>query len=249
MGLPRESGRGGTNLRRGAATTIGDGFGGSLGSPACPPRPSRRQRPGEGAGGARAERRQEAARRRRELPGRRAAGLCAKSREPALNARVRASGRDAVEAGLLHVPGGRGQWAWPLGPRPRHAPGPLCGRGSPPSLFSPGPSVARSPLGAMASRLLHRLRHALASDGPGEAAAAAGPEAEQFPESSELEDDDAEGLSSRLSGTLSFTSAEDDPDDEDEDDEAGLDSPPSGDGTSGEDAGECGRIDGNPGAR
>lgn len=102
----------------------------------------------------------------------------------------------------------------------------------------------------MASRLLHRLRHALASDGPGEAAAAAaGPEAEQFPESSELEDDDAEGLSSRLSGTLSFTSAEDDPEDEDEeDDEAGLDSPPSGDGTSGEDAGECGRTDRNPGA-
>lgn len=97
----------------------------------------------------------------------------------------------------------------------------------------------------MASRLLHRLRHALASDGPGEAAAA-GPEAEQFPESSELEDDDAEGLSSRLSGTLSFTSAEDNPDDEDEDDEAGLDSPPSGDGTSGEDAGECGRTDRNP---
>ncbi|KAL6034131.1 hypothetical protein STEG23_035431 [Scotinomys teguina] len=94
----------------------------------------------------------------------------------------------------------------------------------------------------MASRLLHRLRHALASDGPGEAAAAAGPEAEQFPESSELEDDDAEGLSSRLSGTLSFTSAEDDPDDEDEDDEAGPDSLPSGDGTSGEDAGECERT-------
>ncbi|KAL1786330.1 sorting nexin-21 [Sigmodon hispidus] len=93
----------------------------------------------------------------------------------------------------------------------------------------------------MASRLLHRLRHALASDGPGEAAA--GPEVEQFPESSELEDDDAEGLSSRLSGTLSFTSAEDDPDDEDEDDEAGPDSLPSGDGTSGEDAGECGRTE------
>ncbi|XP_008835983.1 sorting nexin-21 [Nannospalax galili] len=87
----------------------------------------------------------------------------------------------------------------------------------------------------MASRLLHRLRHALASDGPGEAAA--GPEAEQFPESSELEDDDAEGLSSRLSGTLSFTSAEDEEDEgDDEDDEAGPDSLASGDGTSGEDA-------------
>lgn len=86
----------------------------------------------------------------------------------------------------------------------------------------------------MASRLLHRLRHALASDNPGEVAA--GPETEQFPESSELEDDDAEGLSSRLSGTLSFTSAEDDEDDEDED-EAGPDSLPPGDGASGEDAG------------
>lgn len=123
-------------------------------------------------------------------------------------------------------------------PRPLTRPrAPL--RAGVPSFSGPGPSVARSPLGAMASRLLHRLRHALASDGPGEAAA--GPETEQFPESSELEDDDAEGLSSRLSGTLSFTSAEDDPDDEDEDDEAGPDSLPSGDGTSGEDAGECGR--------
>lgn len=110
-----------------------------------------------------------------------------------------------------------------------------------PSLSVLRPSVARSPPGAMASRLLHRLRHALASDGPGEAAA--GPEVEQFPESSELEDDDAEGLSSRLSGTLSFTSAEDDPDDEEEDDEVGPDSLLSGDGTSGEDAGECGRTE------
>lgn len=98
----------------------------------------------------------------------------------------------------------------------------------------------------MASRLLHRLRHVLAGDGPGEAAAgtaaaAASPEAEQFPESSELEDDDAEGLSSRLSGTLSFTSAEDedDEDDGDDDDEAGLEPPPTGDGTPGEDAGKC----------
>lgn len=136
---------------------------------------------------------------------------------------------------------GRGLFATP----PTRPQAPL--RAGVPSLFGPGPSVARSPQGAMASRLLHRLRHALASDGPGEAAA--GPEAEQFPESSELEDDDAEGLSSRLSGTLSFTSAEDDPDEEDEDDEAGLDSPPSGDGTSGEDAGECGRTDRSPGAR
>lgn len=87
----------------------------------------------------------------------------------------------------------------------------------------------------MASRLLLRLRHALASEGPAEAAA--GPEAEQFPESSELEDDDAEGLSSRLSGTLSFTSAEDDEDEDEEDDEvAGPDPLPLGDRASGEDA-------------
>lgn len=89
----------------------------------------------------------------------------------------------------------------------------------------------------MASRLLHRLRHALAGDNPGEAAT--GPEAEQFPESSELEDDDAEGLSSRLSGTLSFTSAEDEEEEDEEDDgEVGPDPLPSGDGASGEDAGE-----------
>ncbi|XP_040104828.1 sorting nexin-21 isoform X4 [Oryx dammah] len=88
----------------------------------------------------------------------------------------------------------------------------------------------------MASRLLHRLRHALTGDGPGEAAA--GPEAEQFPESSELEDDDAEGLSSRLSGTLSFTSAEDD-DEEDGEDDDDTDPDPlsAGDQVAGEDAG------------
>lgn len=91
----------------------------------------------------------------------------------------------------------------------------------------------------MASRLLLRLRHALASEGSAEAAT--GPEAEQFPESSELEDDDAEGLSSRLSGTLSFTSAEDEEDEDDEDDEvAGPNPLPLGDRASGEDAGECG---------
>ncbi|XP_017396740.1 zinc finger SWIM domain-containing protein 1 isoform X2 [Cebus imitator] len=103
--------------------------------------------------------------------------------------------------------------------------------------------------GAMASRLLHRLRHALAGDGPGEAAAAR-PEAEQFPESSELEDDDAEGLSSRLSGTLSFTSAEDDEDDEDEDDEeTGPDPLPPGDWTSGEDAERSPPPDGQRGGQ
>lgn len=90
----------------------------------------------------------------------------------------------------------------------------------------------------MASRLLHRLRHVLAGDGPG-GETAAGPEAEQFPESSELEDDDAEGLSSRLSGTLSFTSAEDDDDnddDQDEDEEAIADPLAPRDEASGEDA-------------
>lgn len=94
----------------------------------------------------------------------------------------------------------------------------------------------------MASRLLLRLRHALASEGPAEAAT--GPEAEPFPESSELEDDDAEGLSSRLSGTLSFTSAEDDEDEDEEDGDGEAAGPrplPLGDRASGEDAaGECG---------
>ncbi|XP_024602609.1 sorting nexin-21 [Neophocaena asiaeorientalis asiaeorientalis] len=98
----------------------------------------------------------------------------------------------------------------------------------------------------MASRLLHRLRHALTGDGPGEAAA--GPEAEQFPESSELEDDDAEGLSSRLSGTLSFTSAEEDEDQDDEDDEeADHDPLPDGDRAAGEDAGpSCAHAERSP---
>lgn len=104
---------------------------------------------------------------------------------------------------------------------------PLRGAGRLPPPARPG-----SPQGAMASRLLLRLRHALASEGPAEAAA--GPEAEQFPESSELEDDDAEGLSSRLSGTLSFTSAEDEEDEDEEDDEAAGPSPlPLGDRASG----------------
>ncbi|XP_077023962.1 sorting nexin-21 [Tamandua tetradactyla] len=96
----------------------------------------------------------------------------------------------------------------------------------------------------MASRLLYRLRHALAGDGPGEAAG--GPEAEQFPESSELEDDDAEGLSSRLSGTLSFTSAEDDDlgDDDDDEEDAGPDPLPTARRASGEDAEGSSQTDG-----
>ncbi|XP_045151423.1 sorting nexin-21 [Echinops telfairi] len=56
----------------------------------------------------------------------------------------------------------------------------------------------------------------------------------QLPESSELEDDDAEGLSSRLSGTLSFTSADDEDDEGDE--EVGPDPLAPGDGASGIDA-------------
>ncbi|XP_027414209.1 sorting nexin-21 [Bos indicus x Bos taurus] len=98
----------------------------------------------------------------------------------------------------------------------------------------------------MASRLLHRLRHALTGDGPGEAAA--GPEAEQFPESSELEDDDAEGLSSRLSGTLSFTSAEDDDEEDGEDDDDPDPDPLSaGDRVAGEDAGpSCAQAERSP---
>ncbi|XP_012583720.1 PREDICTED: sorting nexin-21 isoform X3 [Condylura cristata] len=99
----------------------------------------------------------------------------------------------------------------------------------------------------MASRLLHRLRHALAGEGPGEEAT--GPEAEQFPESSELEDDDAEGLSSRLSGTLSFTSAEDEDDEDEDDEEAGPDPLPSGDGASGEDAEQSSPPEGQRGSQ
>ncbi|XP_067324444.1 sorting nexin-21 [Anolis sagrei] len=71
----------------------------------------------------------------------------------------------------------------------------------------------------MASRILHRLRHALTGEGQnGGALAGCGSEAEDFPESSELEDD-LEGLSTRLSGTLSFTSNEEEEEDEEEDGE------------------------------
>ncbi|XP_051835898.1 sorting nexin-21 [Antechinus flavipes] len=72
----------------------------------------------------------------------------------------------------------------------------------------------------MASRLLHRLRHALALTGEGPGEPAPGAEAEEFPESSELEEDDTEGLSTRLSGTLSFTSTEDDEDEEEDEENA-----------------------------
>ncbi|XP_064321682.1 sorting nexin-21 [Phalacrocorax carbo] len=67
----------------------------------------------------------------------------------------------------------------------------------------------------MAAHILHRLRHALAGEGSREERARGSSEVEDFPESSELEDD-TEGLSTRLSGTLSFTSHEEEDEDEDE---------------------------------
>uniref|UniRef100_A0A8B9STJ9 Sorting nexin family member 21 n=1 Tax=Anas platyrhynchos TaxID=8839 RepID=A0A8B9STJ9_ANAPL len=66
----------------------------------------------------------------------------------------------------------------------------------------------RPPAVGMAARILHRLRHALGAEGAREERAHDGGEAEDCPESSELEDD-TEGLSTRLSGTLSFASHED----------------------------------------
>ncbi|NXL46077.1 SNX21 protein, partial [Podilymbus podiceps] len=81
----------------------------------------------------------------------------------------------------------------------------------------PDPAVAAGP-GRMAARILHRLRHALAGEGGREEPTHDGSEAEDFPESSELEDD-TEGLSTRLSGTLSFTSHEEEEEDEEEEEE------------------------------
>ncbi|XP_070797986.1 sorting nexin-21 [Pituophis catenifer annectens] len=65
----------------------------------------------------------------------------------------------------------------------------------------------------MASRLLHRLRHALAGSGEAEGPAGGCAGAEDCPESSEL-DDDTEGLATRLSGTLSFSSNEEEEEEE-----------------------------------
>ncbi|XP_072734902.1 sorting nexin-21 isoform X2 [Ciconia boyciana] len=73
----------------------------------------------------------------------------------------------------------------------------------------------------MAARILHRLRHALAGEGGREERAGGGCEAEEFPESSELEDD-TEGLSTRLSGTLSFTSHEEEEEEDEEEEEEGA---------------------------
>ncbi|XP_038606285.1 sorting nexin-21 [Tachyglossus aculeatus] len=94
----------------------------------------------------------------------------------------------------------------------------------------------------MASRLLHRLRRALGGEGP-----PATPEAQDFPESSELDDDTAERLSTRLSGTLSFTDTDEEDrtapgdhghHDDDDDDDEGRD--PLGSGAAATEDGERG---------
>lgn len=94
----------------------------------------------------------------------------------------------------------------------------------------------------MAARILHRLRHALGAEGAREERAHDGGEAEDCPESSELEDD-TEGLSTRLSGTLSFASHEDEDGDEDEEDGAGEEpgepTEPTGEAAGTEDGGRC----------
>ncbi|XP_038022067.2 sorting nexin-21 isoform X1 [Anas platyrhynchos] len=96
----------------------------------------------------------------------------------------------------------------------------------------------------MAARILHRLRHALGAEGAREERAHDGGEAEDCPESSELEDD-TEGLSTRLSGTLSFASHEDEDGDEDEDEEDGTGeepgepTEPTGEAAGAEDGGRC----------
>ncbi|KAM6457642.1 sorting nexin-21 isoform 2-T2 [Liasis olivaceus] len=80
---------------------------------------------------------------------------------------------------------------------------------------SSGPRTTPFPQGPprpMASRILHRLRHALAGNGDQEGLAEGCSGAEECPESSELEDD-TEGLATRLSGTLSFTSNDEEEED------------------------------------
>ncbi|NXO00453.1 SNX21 protein, partial [Rhinopomastus cyanomelas] len=89
----------------------------------------------------------------------------------------------------------------------------------------------------MAARLLHRLRNALGGEGAGEARADG--EAEDCPESSELEDD-TEGLSTRLSGTLSFSSHEEDEDEEEQEEEgAGEQKAPQATAAVAEGGGRC----------
>ncbi|XP_030318985.1 sorting nexin-21 isoform X2 [Calypte anna] len=91
----------------------------------------------------------------------------------------------------------------------------------------------------MAARILHRLRHALGGEGGREEREHGGSEAEDCPESSELEDD-TEGLSTRLSGTLSFTSHEEEEDEEEgAGEELGEQPQPIGAAAGAED-GECG---------
>ncbi|NXC75612.1 SNX21 protein, partial [Anhinga anhinga] len=96
----------------------------------------------------------------------------------------------------------------------------------------------------MAAHILHRLRHALAGEGSREERARGGSEAEDFPESSELEDD-TEGLSTRLSGTLSFTSHEEEEDEEEEEEvdgageELGEPTQSAGAAAGAEDGGRC----------
>ncbi|NWS74120.1 SNX21 protein, partial [Crotophaga sulcirostris] len=97
----------------------------------------------------------------------------------------------------------------------------------------PDPGVP-VPVPAMAARILLRLRHALAGDADREPRAPGGPEPEELPERSELEDD-TEGLSTRLSGTLSFTSQEEE---EEEEEEEGAGEEP-GQSAGAEDAGRC----------
>ncbi|XP_064247882.1 sorting nexin-21 isoform X1 [Passer domesticus] len=100
----------------------------------------------------------------------------------------------------------------------------------------------------MAARILHRLRHALAGEPGREEPAGGGGEPEDCPESSELEDD-TEGLSTRLSGTLSFTSHEDEEEEEEGDGASEeLEEPPQAPGAAAgtEDGGRVGLCGGAP---
>ncbi|XP_071616335.1 sorting nexin-21 isoform X3 [Heliangelus exortis] len=93
----------------------------------------------------------------------------------------------------------------------------------------------------MAARILHRLRHALGGEGGREEREHGGSEAEDCPESSELEDD-TEGLSTRLSGTLSFTShEEEDEEEEGAGEELGEQPQPTGAAAGAEDGGRVRR--------
>ncbi|XP_010720962.1 ubiquitin-conjugating enzyme E2 C-like, partial [Meleagris gallopavo] len=86
-----------------------------------------------------------------------------------------------------------------------------------------------------------RLRHALGAEGAREERTHDGVEAEDCPESSELEDD-TEGLSTRLSGTLSFSGHEENEEEEEEEDGGGEELQA---GDAAQDGGRC--WDGYPG--